>query len=317
MRTVFIAIGGAGTVVAEYLLLKLFRKLGNFPIDWACQSENRSDSKSETMFILDQSGSRPPFAYNTKQSQWGLEKGLLLRELALTLSREAFRDKINRLTSFLSSFSKIRKSEKFFDIKVQNEVLRKGISQKYFLNTLLSSLMVGILVIVSIAMWSVFLWSGELGYKTFFISSVICGLLVLICEIYISSLLLRVGGDSIPAGIFWRWINNMRKIGNEIKNKRMNKQIRKTESGREVVRFQFEIDPDLWESLEHYQQLGRISTKRELLNNALTLFRWAAKHKELGHSIVALSSGGNTYEIELPCLDSIEVNSEKRLRLVS
>jgi hypothetical protein len=92
----------------------------------------------------------------------------------------------------------------------------------------------------------------------------------------------------------------------------------KTETNREVVRFQFEIDPEFWKSLEFYQELGRIPTKRELLNNALSLFRWAAKHKERGHSIVALDSSGKEYELELPCLDSIEVNSkQKQLRLVS
>lgn len=101
-------------------------------------------------------------------------------------------------------------------------------------------------------------------------------------------------------------------------NKRkQEKVIRKTETGREVVRLQFEIDPSLWESLEIYQQKGALATKRELLNNAFTLLKWAANHKEQGHSITANSQSGMIYELELPFLDNIEFSSQKRLKLVS
>jgi len=92
---------------------------------------------------------------------------------------------------------------------------------------------------------------------------------------------------------------------------------RKTDKGREVVRFQFEISPAVWESLEEFQRLGEIPTKRELLNNALSLFKWAMKHKEKGHSIVAVDSKSNSHEIDLPCFDAIEQNSRRKLRLVS
>jgi hypothetical protein len=121
--------------------------------------------------------------------------------------------------------------------------------------------------------------------------------------------------------IFRRYYKKMEKVKGDLLKSVTNKKERKvikTETNREVVRFQFEIDPEFWKSLEFYQELGRIPTKRELLNNALSLFKWAAKHKERGHSIVALDSSGKEYELELPCLDSIEVNSkQKQLRLVS
>jgi hypothetical protein len=117
-----------------------------------------------------------------------------------------------------------------------------------------------------------------------------------------------------------RFYTKMEKIKDDLLKSVTSKKERKvikTETNREVVRFQFEIDPEFWKSLEFYQELGRIPTKRELLNNALSLFKWAAKHKERGHSIVALDSSGKEYELELPCLDSIEVNSkQKQLRLV-
>ena len=97
----------------------------------------------------------------------------------------------------------------------------------------------------------------------------------------------------------------------------MRSKVRRKDSGREVVRFQFEIDPDLWNALERFQQDGGLTTKRELLNNALTLFKWAAQHKEKGNSITAIAPTGTVHELEMPVLESIELNSQRKIRLVN
>jgi hypothetical protein len=86
--------------------------------------------------------------------------------------------------------------------------------------------------------------------------------------------------------------------------------------GRNVVRFQFEIPPDLWAEMEKFQEKGGLSTKRELVNNALTLFRWAAVHKERGNTIAALTPSGHVHELQMPCLESIEIHSRPSLTRV-
>lgn len=91
---------------------------------------------------------------------------------------------------------------------------------------------------------------------------------------------------------------------------------KKATKARDVVRFQFEIAPDLWNGMQKIQELGSIPTKRELLNNALTLFRWAALQVLRGNTIAAVKPDGNIIELQMPSLENIALGDKPKLELV-
>lgn len=84
----------------------------------------------------------------------------------------------------------------------------------------------------------------------------------------------------------------------------------KRKKDKELVRFQFEVDSELWKEMDEIQSLGGMSTKRELINNALTLFRWAALHAYKGNSIAALGADETVYELQMPFLHSIALRGQ-------
>lgn len=76
-----------------------------------------------------------------------------------------------------------------------------------------------------------------------------------------------------------------------------------------VIRFQFEIDQDHMNELESLMKLGGLKTKKELLNNALTLLKWAVKQTGRGSTIAAIDERDGSYkELSMPLLDAIAAN---------
>jgi len=71
------------------------------------------------------------------------------------------------------------------------------------------------------------------------------------------------------------------------------------------VRLQFEINEDWLRELEELQKLGGVKTKKDLLNNAMTLLRWAARQRLNGRSIVSVAEDGNERELEMPYLEAV------------
>ena len=56
-----------------------------------------------------------------------------------------------------------------------------------------------------------------------------------------------------------------------------------------------------------------ISTKKELINTALTVFEWMVKHASNGRVIAAVDEAGDTYiELGMPALDAATRNEEAR-----
>lgn len=72
-----------------------------------------------------------------------------------------------------------------------------------------------------------------------------------------------------------------------------------------VIRLQFEIDEEWLNELEQLRNLGGLRTKKELLNNALTLLRWAVKQRQNGRTIVSVSADGSERELEMPYLEAV------------
>lgn len=74
----------------------------------------------------------------------------------------------------------------------------------------------------------------------------------------------------------------------------------------QLARIQIEIDEDQMNELERLRELGGLRTKKELLNNAFTLLKWAAKERAQGASVVSVNEKEGTYkELEMPFLENI------------
>lgn len=71
-------------------------------------------------------------------------------------------------------------------------------------------------------------------------------------------------------------------------------------------RFQIDFTKDELESLDRLGKLAALRTKREVVTNALTLFKWAAKEVLLGRIICSLDETTQTVkQLELPALTAI------------
>lgn len=71
----------------------------------------------------------------------------------------------------------------------------------------------------------------------------------------------------------------------------------------DTVRMQFDVSPTRLSELEDLMRLCQISTKKELINNALTLFEWAVKESESGNIIASLNEREKRYrELQMPSL---------------
>jgi len=73
-----------------------------------------------------------------------------------------------------------------------------------------------------------------------------------------------------------------------------------------VTRVQFELPNDKVRQLEGLTEETNIRTKKELINNALTLLEWAVKEKRLGHEIASIDEKENVYkELIMPALSNV------------
>ena len=73
----------------------------------------------------------------------------------------------------------------------------------------------------------------------------------------------------------------------------------------ELIRLQVEMTQDQMNELNRLQELGGLRTKKDLLNNAVTLLKWAVKEKSRGCAIVSVNEQDGVYkELEMPFLES-------------
>lgn len=74
-----------------------------------------------------------------------------------------------------------------------------------------------------------------------------------------------------------------------------------------MVRVQIEITEEKSRELELLMKESGIKTKKDLINNALTLFEWAVKEIKEGRKIVSLDEKNKKYkEVFMPCLSNIK-----------
>lgn len=79
-----------------------------------------------------------------------------------------------------------------------------------------------------------------------------------------------------------------------------------------VIRLQIEIDEAQMRELESLAELSGVRTKKDLLNNALTLLKWAARQRMEGYSIQSVNQAeGIVKELEMPLLETLAAASRR------
>jgi hypothetical protein len=80
-----------------------------------------------------------------------------------------------------------------------------------------------------------------------------------------------------------------------------------------TIRLQFEVDEDALREIEQLQELGGLRTKKDLLNNALTLLQWAVRQRSNGRAIISEGEDGSQRELEMPFLEAVAGAARRKL----
>jgi len=73
-----------------------------------------------------------------------------------------------------------------------------------------------------------------------------------------------------------------------------------------LVRLQIELDEDKMKELEQLMQEGKARTKKDFINAALTLMKWAMRERRAGRIIASIDEKKDGYkEIEMPILSEV------------
>ena len=80
------------------------------------------------------------------------------------------------------------------------------------------------------------------------------------------------------------------------------------------MQLHFDIDEDWLRQMDELGALGGLRTRKDLLNNALTILRWAAKQLLEGRTIVSVDAAGigRERELEMPYLQTVAASIKKR-----
>ncbi len=73
----------------------------------------------------------------------------------------------------------------------------------------------------------------------------------------------------------------------------------------ENLRIQIDVSPQKLAELEELMRLCGITTKKDLINNALTLLQWAVRQVRNGRTIASIDEKEGRYrELEMPILSA-------------
>lgn len=78
-----------------------------------------------------------------------------------------------------------------------------------------------------------------------------------------------------------------------------------------MVRIQLDLPDDQVAELDKLMEETRLTTRKDLFNNALTLFQWAVKAKKAGRIIASVDENQHIRELVMPSIENIP--SEKSL----
>ena len=80
-----------------------------------------------------------------------------------------------------------------------------------------------------------------------------------------------------------------------------------------TIRLQFEVEEDALREIEQLQELGGLRTRKDLLNNALTLLQWAVRQRSKGRTILSEGEDGSQRELEMPFLEAVAGAARRKL----
>ena len=74
---------------------------------------------------------------------------------------------------------------------------------------------------------------------------------------------------------------------------------------KDTIRWQMDLVPQQADLLDNLMKVGGISTKKELVNNALTLLEWAIEESQKGNGIASIDEGRKIVEkLRMPILSN-------------
>ncbi len=72
-----------------------------------------------------------------------------------------------------------------------------------------------------------------------------------------------------------------------------------------MIRIQLDLPEEQVKELDELMRETKIATRKELFNNALTLFQWAVKAKRTGRIVASLDEeSGSAKELVMPALEN-------------
>lgn len=83
-----------------------------------------------------------------------------------------------------------------------------------------------------------------------------------------------------------------------------------------LVRFQVEIPQEMLEEMEDLQQLCGMTSKKELLNNALEMFKWGVEQRQQGYVIKSVDASGDSTQLQMPSLEHAARLSQRYPQIV-
>lgn len=73
-----------------------------------------------------------------------------------------------------------------------------------------------------------------------------------------------------------------------------------------MIRIQLDLPEDQVRELDELMKETKLATRKELFNNALTLFQWAVRAKRAGRMIASLDEENRTSkELVMPALENV------------
>ena len=74
-----------------------------------------------------------------------------------------------------------------------------------------------------------------------------------------------------------------------------------------MARFQLDMSDTRLKEIEGLMALTNTATKKEFVNSAITLLKWAIRQRQLGYSVASYNDGtGQIKELAMPILDDVE-----------
>ena len=78
-----------------------------------------------------------------------------------------------------------------------------------------------------------------------------------------------------------------------------------------MVRIQLELPDEQVAALDELTRKTQLRTRKDLFNNALTLFEWAVKEKMAGRRLASIDESQDIFkELVMPALESVQIGDE-------